>query len=433
MATRVKSSVSRLRMRPGAAVTAAALGICVAISGCSSDSAGKGGQGVSVELGASKAEYQEALADMEPVELEVQTLAAFDAANGRPFVAYWDAVEDWSGGKITFNRTPNSGISPLPEAFESLNDGRLDMTVVLPSYSPQEFPVNTAISEISGLGPGDPIVSELVQYAMTTELVLDVAPEAMDEAEQAGTHLLVPSYAGGMATWACSSERRSMRDFDGALLRVGDTGAVPRVEAVGAEASFIPVAEVFEGLQRGVVDCAHATMNTHDSFGYLPEAPHLVIDEDVSLGSGLSAVGVSQAVWDDLPLAAQQLLFDRLDVWYEENLYALWESTAAGLQTATDNGGTIGGFDEDAAQAITEANGNITESMRQDERFSDADEVVTSAIESAEEWEAKVADLGYTYDVEFDEFSAWFSRDKVDLQPYLDALFEDVLTPHRPE
>lgn len=409
------------------------LACSLVLSACAGDAGGGTEQGAGVDFGASKEEYQAALADMEPIELEVQTLASFDASNGRPFVKYWDAVEDWSGGKITFNRTPNSGISPLPEAFESLNDGRLDMTTVLPSYSPSEFPVNTAISELSYLGTQRAIASDLVNHAVATKLALDVAPEAMDETENLGTHLLIPNFSSGTSSWACSEDRRSLADLDGATVRAGDTGIVPRIEAVGAEGTFIAVAEVFEGLQRGVVDCANGGLQVHQSFGYLPEAPNLVIDEEVALGRGFGAVGISQAVWDDLPLAARQLLFDRIDVWLEESFLSTWQAAAESIEAAKASGGTVGGFDDDAQQVIAEINDEITEKMRRDERFSDPDATVTSAIDSAEEWEKKVIHLGYDHDVEFAEFDTWFSRDKVDLQPYLDALFKDVLVSHRPE
>jgi TRAP-type C4-dicarboxylate transport system substrate-binding protein len=426
-----RCSVARLGVRPAA--TAVMLGMSLVLSACAGGAGGGEDQGSGVAFGASKEEYRAALADMEPIELQVQTLAPFDAPNGRPFVAYWDAVEDWSGGKITFNRTPNSGIAPLPEAFEALNDGRLDMTTVLPSYSPKEFPVNTAISELSFLGTQRAIVGDLVNHAMATKLALDAAPEATTETENLGTHLLVPNYSSGTSSWACSEERRSLADFDGAIIRAGDTGIVPRIEAVGAEASFIAVAEIFEGLQRGVVDCANGGMQVHQSFGYLAEAPNLVIDEEAALGRGFAGVGISQAIWDDLPLAAQQLLFDRVDVFLEESFLSTWEAAAESIDAAEASGGTVGGFDDDARQVIAATNEEITEKMREDERFSDADAVVTSAIESAEEWEKKVTDLGYDYGVGYDEFDTWFSRDKVDLQPYLDALFEDVLAPHRPK
>jgi TRAP-type C4-dicarboxylate transport system substrate-binding protein len=431
MASMLNRPVARFRLRPAA--TALTITTCLILSACADDGSGAAAQGSGVDFGASKEEYQKALADMEPIELEAQTLAPFDAPNGRPYVAYWDAVEEWSGGKIIFNRTPNSGISPLPEAFESLNDGRLDMTTVLPSYSPKEFPVNTAISELSFVGTQRAIVSDLVNHAVATELALDVAPEAITETEDLGTHLLVPNYSSGTSSWACSEDRRSVADFDGAIIRAGDTGIVPRIEAVGAEATFLAVAEIFEGLQRGVVDCANGGLQVHQSFGYLAEAPNLIIDDEVALGRGFAAVGISRAVWDDLPLAAKQLLFDRIDVFLEENFLSTWQAAAESIDAAKASGGTVGGFDDDAQQVIAEANDEITEEMRQDERFPDPDATVTSAIESAEEWEKKVADLGYDYRVGYDEFSTWFSRDKVDLQPYLDALFEDVLNSHRPE
>jgi TRAP-type C4-dicarboxylate transport system substrate-binding protein len=345
-------------------------------------------------------------------------------------VAYWDAVEDWSGGKITFKRTPNSGIAPLPEAYEALNDGRLDQTTVLPSYSPKEFPVNTAVSEIAFIGNQQPILGDLVNNAVN--LKLSFTPEAEKEVEEAGAHNLMPAYSSGTASWACTKPRRTLDELSGATVRAGDTGIVKRIEAVGAEASFIPVAEVFEGLQRGVVDCASAGTAVHQAFGYMGEAPHLTIDEQVGFGRGLAGQAMSQAAWDDLPLAAQQLLFDRLDVFMKENFLASWESVAAVIKQTAADGGEAAPLGEDAREAIQKVNDSSLEKFRSDSRLSDPDAFVQSAVDTTEEWETIVRDLGVVKAKTFSEFAETFSRDSVDLDPYIQKVYEEILIPNRP-
>jgi TRAP-type C4-dicarboxylate transport system substrate-binding protein len=424
----------RRRWRASALGLSAVLALAATTS-CADESGGSGdgGEGAEgVEFGASKADYQEALADMDPVELNVQTLAAFDAANGRPSVAYWDAVEDWSGGKITFNRTPSSGIAPLPEAFEALNDGRLDQTTVLPSYSPQEFPVNTAISEMGHLGSQTPILGDLVNNAVNLELAYNAAPEALEEGEKVGALMLFPAYSSGQASWACTEERRSLDQLSGAAIRAGDTAIVKRIEAVGAEASFIPVAEIFEGLQRGVVDCASAGTAVHQAFGYMPEAPYLTLDPEVGLGRGLAGQAISLATWEELPLAAQQLLFDRLDAFMEEHFLASWQAVAEVIEaTEADGGGTVP-FADDARQRLQQVNDDATEAMRSDPRLSDPDGFVQAALDTSEEWEEVVTDLGLVEATDWAEFASSFSRDSIDLQPYMDKVYEEILLPHRP-
>jgi hypothetical protein len=67
------------------------------LSACGGDGGEAGARGSGVAFGASKEEYQDARADMEPIELEAQTLAPFDATNGRPHPSLVPVGQDGSG------------------------------------------------------------------------------------------------------------------------------------------------------------------------------------------------------------------------------------------------------------------------------------------------------------------------------------------------
>lgn len=57
--------------------------------------------GEGAEYGATKAEFQEALADMTPVTLKYQAGSSASGHAAKREQAFADAVEEWSGGKVT--------------------------------------------------------------------------------------------------------------------------------------------------------------------------------------------------------------------------------------------------------------------------------------------------------------------------------------------
>ena len=91
-----------LKFRIGGLVSVAAL----ALTGCAGGVGSAGGEaeeGEGVEYGASKEEYIEALADMEPVELTYQASASPSSPNSDREREFVERVEEWSDGKITMD------------------------------------------------------------------------------------------------------------------------------------------------------------------------------------------------------------------------------------------------------------------------------------------------------------------------------------------
>jgi len=413
---------------------AASAALVLVAGGCASEKSGAGGSsdgGDGVEAGATKEQYQEALADMSPVTLNVQTVGPVDAPNGRPSVDYWDAVEDWSGGKITFEVTPSSGLAPLLETYDALSDGRVDMATVLPSYSPEEFPAATAFAELQFIGGVEPVIGDLANQAAALEVAWgELWDEMEDEAQAAGAHLLLPYYQGGPTAWACTSQ---IDNFSGKAIRGGTTGDVRRVEAVGATATFVDISEVFEGLQRGVIDCTSSSMQGHAAFGYLSEAGNIYLDPAVNLGRSPAAFAISQAIWEDLPLAAQQLLHDRLDVWLGSNATNSLTASVDGFKTAIDSGGGHRDMPADATEALQTVNDQLADDMRTDDRLGDDPAAVVAALkEKSAAWEDRLRELGLGVFTDYQELATSYSEDAVDISAFVDEVNAEVLHDTRP-
>lgn len=74
------------------------------------------------------------------------------------------------------------------------------------------------------------------------------------------------------------------------------------------------------------------------------------------------------------------------------------------------------------------------EEMRSFQYFGDGNAVVEGFLAASDKWEAIVAELGYAeLDPGWANFGAWYEPGKVDIDPFVDRLFEEILLPNRPE
>jgi hypothetical protein len=120
----------------------------VALAGCAeSQGSSSSGGGDGVAAGATKEQYQAAFQGVSPIKLRTQTPAPKGAATGLPLEKYYQAVTDWSGGKITWDIAYSNAVAPPAEIDNALVDGRLDFASVLPIYEPSEYPANAALIE----------------------------------------------------------------------------------------------------------------------------------------------------------------------------------------------------------------------------------------------------------------------------------------------
>lgn len=76
---------------------------------------------------------------------------------------------------------------------------------------------------------------------------------------------------------------------------------------------------MFESLQRGVIDCAITTVTGAALGGHIDTVPYPVFDPEVGFNSPGGSIAMSIDKWNDLPLPAQQLMIDRLDVFMKAN------------------------------------------------------------------------------------------------------------------
>ena len=408
----------------------------LALAGCSkADRAASGDAGEGVAVGATMEEYQEALADMDPIELTFQvSSASADAPSGQRDMAFAESIEEWSGGKITLDVVYSNAIVPPDEISSALGDGRLDLAHWLTSYHADEMKafvdLQDALVEVST----SPLQGEIVQHFVAQEVAFKT-PEIMEEFDAHNMTVLNPYNTFGSIALACTEEKNSLADFDGDQIRANAAAQTQQIEALGASTVTLQLAETYEGLQRNVLQCTFGSPTSVVSAGWVETASHVYMPKDSSFVSGPGSI-VAGSSWEQLPLAAQQLIFDRMVDYNGGELGQSYVSLLSLIEQAQENGSGMHFLDEESEQAITEGNEQILDAVRESGNL-DGEQLIADVNESAEKWVSIAEELGYTDEGDYLDFPEWYAgsgevMDPEYINPITERFYEEVLQDQRP-
>ncbi|MEV0109807.1 TRAP transporter substrate-binding protein DctP [Nocardia sp. NPDC050799] len=430
--TPAPSTARGVRTRRVVTLLSAAVAALLAVTACSGSSDGGGG-GVSVAAGATKAEFRAALADMDPVEMKVQVLTPKEAAYSKAWEDYGKALDDWSGGKITFKMHYSGAIVPT-DVSGALSDGLIDAAPFQPVFEPDKFPVASFIGKRSATDPNTPVAGPLGQFASWAEV--GYHDSIVRELEDNGIHPLVPIVmAGGPFQLICGDKPYdTLADLGGASVRVASPANEAEVKALGASPVSLPTLEVFEGIQRGTVDCAVMPTTLAYAINIAEVAKNWTVDPRGGFASTHETLGVSQATWDDLPLAARQLMHDRLDVFF--GTYIPGHIIGGGeisMKQVEKAGGTLHRWDDEAWKRLDDHHRSGMTNVDDAPAGVDGSALVRTVITAQEKWLPKVEELGYRSELGWDELVGHLAKQPLDPQSLIDELRAEILDNHRPE
>lgn len=423
------SRTTRSRSLGGSAVALALASLLVA--GCAeSASAGAGGGGGGVEYGATKDDYIAAFENVEPIQLYTQSPAPKGSATGVPVEKYLDRITEWSGGKITFDVAYSNAVAPPAEIDNALMDGRLDLGHVIPQYEPSEYPATAALVDSSFVSLQTPVLGPLQSNAWANDVAFDT-PELIAEYEDKGMKLLLPAYNSGSNGLFCATERRDLATTKGSQVTASGLSINAEVASLGATPVSIAYTELFEALERGIADCSVTSFTVGMLGGFLGQTPQVVIDPEAGVAVGWGGMAMSTEAWEELPLVAQQLIWDSLTVYVESNIEdKILPNTADGMKAVLAANGTVGPYAEDARTALVAENERLLDAQRTNAAFEDGDAFVDRIGTSTEKWASALSEL--YEDVTYDEFATWYSPEVLDLEEYSTKVYEEIFLPHRP-
>lgn len=206
--------------------------------------------------------------------------------------AWMDIVTEESNGTIQFETYYNGSLFPASEALEAMRDGRTDMATMFQSYWPAEFPLwQSAGLPFALPADYDPFAEAESWWRTTQENEAVKAEFEKQEIHPAGFVGLSASVL------AMSQPVNSIDDLRNRSIR--EPGLHGKAfNSIGAQAVALDPGEIYESLQRGVINGVSYPFATMSAMSFQEVSPHIV---QHGLGAyGSYGIGINQQSWEAL-------------------------------------------------------------------------------------------------------------------------------------
>ena len=110
----------------------------------------------------------------------------------------------------------------------------------------------------------------------------------------------------------------------------------------------------------------------------------------------------------------------------------IWPVTVESTASIQQYGGRIVPFSDDARAAVQAANEKIVNAIADNPAVDDGQAFVSTVRGTADKWSGIVSELGYTNETDYNGFATWYTPEKIDITPYVERFYEEILLPHRP-
>lgn len=361
------------------------------------------------------------------------TIGGPDTFHNVPISDFLDAVSEDTGGAVTYDFHYANSIVPPAEIGTAMSDGIVDTGLVITSYNPSEYPISNWLSQLGFAGDSGAPAMALERAAAATNWWFDNPEAAQADFVDQGLIPLTPGF-NGITSYhiICTEPVTSLADARGKSVRHGGQTWADIASALGMEPVSLPGAEVYESLQRGIVDCAIiGGADMVDSSLYEVAKHYTTMNLP-----GFSPYGifVSKQTWDALDESVKDAIWENLHV-YVESL------TVAGMELESSlfdmPGMQFHEMEPDLAEAVADHQEQVRASAAESAppSLSDPQAAVDSFFDLSDEWSQTVTqDLGVA-----DErsWAAWFDKggsiEDIDMSRYGSVLTETVFDGNRPE
>lgn len=194
--------------------------------------------------------------------------------------------------KVTLYPSMQLGGKP-PELFRQAKDGVVDLVFTLPGYTSPAFP-RTQMIELPGLKP-DGLAATHMMWDLLDPFLLP---------EYEGTKVIALWGAEDAGLMSRDKAYRSMDDLKGLRLRAPSAAQAKQLQVMGAVPIAAPITEVYQGLERGVMDGAMVPFTTILDFRLGEVARGFTIAGPI-FGRSSFLVVMNQKKYDSLSPAAR--------------------------------------------------------------------------------------------------------------------------------
>ena len=229
-------------------------------------------------------------------------LSAQSPSHTEMLVPWAQQVEENSGGKVKIDIYPAMSLGGRPrEMVQQVRDGVVDLIWTVNGYTPGLFP-RTEVFELPFVYTNDPKATNLAMYDMFDEYLKE---------EYKGVEVMFLHVHAGQGIQMRDKEIRKPSDFEGTKLRIPTRTGAWVIEALGAAPTAMPVPELPQALQKGVIDGALIPWEIIPPLKIQEQTEYQIeLANKTRLGTTTFQVSMNKGVWDSLPADVQKAFKD---------------------------------------------------------------------------------------------------------------------------
>lgn len=277
----------------------AVIGFVLTVGACASPGGGGDAGGTDTSLD-----------DMDKVTLSFQTQASPQHPFGIAQQAFADEVTKETGGKVTIEPYFSGSLLAGDEDLSGLEEGVADMGSLFATYHPQELPVTNWLTQMQSLR-ADGTPHGFVQASAALQAFISTSEPVQKEFEEHNLVALGGSSGSTNVNLLCKEPITSADDAKGKRVRVGGPVWAAEVKAMGFTPVSLTSPEIYEALERGVVDCDLSDPSTVASFGFWEVAKYF--HPVAASGASSTIMVVNRDTWDSLPKEVHEILRRAMD------------------------------------------------------------------------------------------------------------------------
>lgn len=236
----------------------------------------------------------DAFAGLEPIKLTYAFFAPAGTFPGKQMDEWARLVNERTNGVVTVETFPGATLLGANDMYDGVEQGVADIGLGAPSYDPGRFPLTSGVS--LPVGFPNSITGSLTLWDLYNEL----KPAEYDGFKVITMFTTEPGYL------MTRKSVTSAADLKGMKLRAAGTG-VPVLEALGASPVGMPMNEVPEAVQTGLID---GTMTSREVLQDFKLAEQLKFVTNYPMVVVTFAAVMKQDAFDALPAPVQQVIDD---------------------------------------------------------------------------------------------------------------------------
>ncbi|RBM14855.1 hypothetical protein DI005_29750 [Prauserella sp. PE36] len=275
---------------------------------------------------------------------------------------FMDELEKRTDGQVKTEVTYGGGLLSGTDTLPGLKQGRAEAGNVVPAYFPAELPLNNI--NMVPIAHAD----QAARLRALQDLVNGVDAFADELAKQ--DLVLIGFLPNNASAVAFKPEVKSLADVDGLKIRIPAQPSSVVWRELGAEPTFQASEEVYESVERGIVDGVTYPMDTQVANGITDVAKYMAPDVGENGGS---IFAISKNAYDRMSDDAKAVIEELKGEWYAKADELMTRYDKQACEKFLDSGGTIVRWNEADQATIADAVERLAPKVWKDEAAKSTD------------------------------------------------------------